>query len=198
MHRDNRIVLVTGQKGTGKTYLAQKIARSLLDHGRRLFVLSPHNDINIPGLMLVRSVSGFKRIAGHSVLCLPDDDEVASAFFSFVSYLQENSRAAPLWLLVDELSMFLDVRRPFDAFLHLVRYGRNKGISMIGTVQRVAQVHNDFIANADYKILFRVQEVNDLAYLKRYVGDIAARLPSLPDRKYISVGLPRSSGHAQS
>ena len=67
-----------------------------------------------------------------------------------------------------------------------VQYGRNYQwgrCSFWVTCRRLADVHNDIVANSDHHFIFRSFEPNDVHnYYRRYLGkEVALRIQNLPD-----------------
>lgn len=183
----NAIVFVCGMKGQGKTYLAQKIAREAYSAGRRVIVISPQRDISIPGAAVIESRSyPWERLAGRSAVVYPEDDQLSLDAVRFAWEVQADP-VRPLWLVIDEIQALLSPHRPDPLLRRVIWYGRHRMISIVGVCQRPAQVNKDLLALADQKIMFRIEEPNDLAYLRKYVGSAADRLNSLAPRKFVAV-----------
>lgn len=167
----NQIVFICGKKGSGKTTLAASLVDRIHASGRRLIVVDPMSGFRLPGAPIIRRPDPveFERLAGRSALIRPESIDLVRMAVKFAWHAQE-SPSRDLWLVIDELQGILSWRSPDPDLLGIVQYGRHRKISLIGICQRPAQVHNDFLANADKRIIFQVEEPNDLAYLKRYVG----------------------------
>jgi len=69
-----------------------------------------------------------------------------------------------------------NVRQPSPDFIDLVNFGRNKGISLICTAKRPAQVNRELTAQADIIVSFRQDEPLDIEYLQDFCGKDVGRL----------------------
>jgi hypothetical protein len=168
--------------------MAKNIARRLYYEKRqRFFFLTPHDDVRLPGVPVIRSadVRRYEMLGGRSALVVPDGDGVGEFLFRFVWSLQEGGRRPPVWLIVDEIDLWLSAARPDPDLMNVVRYGRNRLINLVGVFQRCANVHNDLLSQADDKIIFQVTVPNDLAYLQKYAGADVARVQSLARYDYV-------------
>lgn len=187
MSKHNRIIIICGRKGCGKTTMAHDIARRLYYDRRRFFFLSPHDEMALPGVPVIRSADRrrFELLDGRSALVVPENEDLAGYLFRFVWSLQESQRPRPLWLLVDEIDLWLSNHRPDPDLMKIVRYGRNRLISLVGIFQRCANVHNDLLAQSDDKIVFQVTIPSDLAYLQRFAGVDPDRIRALAQFEYV-------------
>lgn len=183
----NRIIVICGRKGCGKTTMMLNIARRLYYGNRgRMFVLSPHDDLRLPGLPVIRSVvpRQFELLRGRSALVIPSDDDLAGYLFRFVWFLQEKN-PRPVWLLVDEIDLWLSAGRPDPDLMKIVKFGRNRNINLVAVFQRCANVHNDLLAQADDVISFQVRTPGDLDFLRKYAGIDPDRIKALREFEYI-------------
>jgi superfamily II DNA or RNA helicase len=188
----NRITVILGQKGCGKTSLAAEAADRAFLTGQRVIVIAPMGFAGkkgrhvLAGVPVIRKAepARFENLKGRSALILPDNDELAIMAFKFCWFLQENN-PEPLLIVVDEVHKYLSWKRPDETLLQIISYGRHRRINLIATSQRPAQVHNDLLAQADVRVIFRTTEVNDLAYLKRFAGADPDRLQSLEKFQFL-------------
>lgn len=177
----NNIIFICGQKGSGKTYLAANMARSLHSIGRRVICVAPMAGFALPGSPIIKTaeIGLYHKYKNASIVVNPTDDNIALTAFRYALTVGD------LCLFVDEIDLYFSPFKPDDNLLRIVRYGRHFNLSLVAISQRPASVCKDLIAQADYKIFFRTTEPNDLAYLKKWSGIDPGRLQSLADRKKI-------------
>lgn len=168
----NLIILVFGKKGRGKTRLVQTYLLPQL-RKRRLVIFDPHAEYNQPWITRADSIEDLQDFLADyndespfAVCWTPGHaDEVPN--FPALVYQMEN-----LWVIVEEVNMrgMGNLWTPAPEFLDLVNFGRNKGISLIGTAKRPAHVIRDLTSQADIIISFKQDEPNDIKYLREMCG----------------------------
>jgi len=179
----NNIAFICGQKGCGKTFLAARLALSLYNAGRRVVCVAPMAGFKLPGCPVVRSsdIGFYYRYGAASLIVEPTEDRIAEVAFKYA--LDVGS----LCLFVDEIDNYFSPHNPNPDLLRIIRYGRHFNLSLVGISQRPASVCKDLIAQADYKVIFRASEPNDLAYIRKWAGIEPERLQSL--KKYQKIVL---------
>jgi len=179
-NKTNLIVVIFGQKGTGKTYLANKIAGGMYAAGRRVIAIAPAGGFNfIPGPLITSpDPDRFAGLAGRSAIVNCGDMETARMAIRFA---REVGR---LWLIIDEIDLFLSPWEYDPDLMNIIRMGRHKEINLVGITQRPASVHKNLTALADRRVIFRITEPNDRDYLKKFVGIDPDLPPRLADRRF--------------
>jgi hypothetical protein len=163
----NRIIFITGRKGCGKTTYAADMARKLYLSGQRVVVVDPMNGFDLPGAPVVSSCSEIigDRLHDRSFVAVPGTDpRLPEAVFLFC-YITGN-----LWLFVDEIDLYLPHGMPDGSLLNAIRYGRHRGLSLVGISQRPANVVRDLTAQSDLIVMFQTAEPRDLEYLAGRIG----------------------------
>lgn len=180
----NVIAFICGQKGSGKTTLANSIAQHVFN-SRRVFVIAPMSGFTLRGVPKYKNFDSHEglMLRGRSLILEPESDAAAKNLIQFVYLSQENSKE-PAWVFIDEVDFYLPWQDPDPWLLKIIRYGRHRRISLVGITQRPANVHKDLVAQADFKFLFRAEEPNDVAYLKKYAGVDPAVLQGLRVGQY--------------
>ena len=100
-------------------------------------------------------------------------------------------------LAVEGIDAFQTCRWLPDQLRDFVQYGRNYEwgrSSYWVTCRRLADVHNDIVANCDHHFIFKSFEPNDVHnYYRKYLGkEVALRIQKLPDYHFYYWKLGRS------
>jgi len=113
-----------------------------------------------------------------------DEREEIDKIFNFIiRYKLEN-----LTIIADEVQKYYSNNDFNPDFDRLINFGRHYGINIIGTSRRPSSIKKDLIANADKIILFRIQETNDLKYLKILDAAGKKEVMNLPDYEFKIIG----------
>lgn len=177
---NNRIILLFGQKGCGKTYLANKLCQALYQAGHRIICVAPSAGFNfIEGPIITQAYPGeYEKLAGRSVVVHPSNDIAAELAISFAWNLGRCT------LVIDEIDLYCTPWDVYGDLLNIIKYGRHKEINLIGIAQRPANVNRSLTAQADVKIIFRITEPTDLKYLQKFCQVVPDSVRGLPDHKY--------------
>jgi len=178
----NRIVFVTGRKGCGKTTVSNALANEAYQAGRRVIVVAPMGGFDLAGSPTVFSRDEMlsDQTFGRSFVVNPPDDQTA------IDAIRLAYGVGNCVLVVDEIDLYGDVRSPDESLLKVIRYGRHRGVSLIGVSQRPANVVRDLTAQSDILIMFHTTENRDVLYLADRIGsDNAERLRSIPQFSYL-------------
>lgn len=93
-------------------------------------------------------------------------------------------RIGDVLIVVDEIDQYY---KDSPGLQRAVRYGRNRGISILATCRRPAEISRDVTANLTGLRLFRTDEPRDLDYLKHFsMGSLAARAAELDRFEYLA------------
>jgi DNA helicase HerA-like ATPase len=179
----NRIIFITGRKATGKTTFSNALAAQAYHAGRRVIVVAPMGGFDLPGCPTVHSQAEMlsDRTVGRSFVLNPPDDATALLAIRF-AYALGN-----VLLVVDEIDLYADVRSPDPIVMQIIRYGRHRGVSLLGVSQRPANVVRDMTAQCDFIVMFQSTELRDVAYLSDRIGnDNAEKIRALPQFTYMT------------
>lgn len=201
----NKIVLIVGFRGSGKT----TVASNILQAQDAVFVFDPHVDdayawlpntarnekqlANYPKWVMQAKP---KRIACRFVPDGRQDPYESLQFFCSVMWICRN-----LWMCVEEVSEScrgVSAQGMPPEFRRIVNQGRHKGINQIYCGLRYAEIPRSVSAGADVQVLFRCQEPVDIDSMRGRIGSEAAEkvqrlgpheaLIFLPDRSWLVVG----------
>lgn len=73
-------------------------------------------------------------------------------------------------LVVEEISLYMGSAYIHDGLKNLVLFGRHGRLNLIGVTQRLANVHNDLISNAETILSFAQDGHREMAVLREYIG----------------------------
>jgi len=178
----NKIIFITGRKGSGKTTLANRIANDYYLAGRRVICIAPMAGFDLSGAPTIfnRDELLSDKTDGRSFVLQPPDDMTALLGIEF------GYRLGHTVIVVDEIDLYADCRAPHPLLLQIVRYGRHRAVSLIGISQRPANVVRDMTAQSDYIVMFQSTENRDLQYLADRIGsDNAEAVRQLPQFEYL-------------
>lgn len=179
----NRIIFITGRKGTGKTTVANALARQAYLAGRRVMIVAPMGGFDLPGAPTVYDKNGVlsDKTENRSFVLNASNDADALLVIEY-AYMVGN-----VLLVIDEIDLYADVRAPQPLILQIIRYGRHRAVSLVGISQRPANVVRDMTAQSDYMIMFQSTELRDVAYLADRIGPTdAERVRALPQFQYLT------------
>ena len=162
----NKIIYITGRKGSGKTTLAAELTQRKVDAGFRTVVVSPMGGINFVAPFVRTRAELLNPILDDSSFIVQVDREfdLTASVFKYV-YLCGN-----ITLVVDEIDLYIPNGQPDEYLLNIIRYGRHKRIDLIGISQRPARVVRDLTAQADIICIFQSTENRDVDYLAGRIG----------------------------
>ena len=180
MDARNKITVILGRKGTGKTTLAKQRAASV----SRLFILDNLAEYR-EGLIFetFRDLEHYFLLEGERFRCICRfrTEEDQEALFDFIWTVGRCT------LLAEECDWYAPSDKGASAaFLNLVKYGRHQEIDIIAVSRRPAEISKMLTSQADELVSFRQTEERDLDYLAHY-GFKGEELQHLPDRQYVVV-----------
>jgi hypothetical protein len=209
----NRIVLIVGFRGNGKSTIASTILRA----NDGIFCFDPHGDEAyrwIPNtarsVEALEDYSRWRREANPKRigLCYIPDGRL-DPFDALDSFCAWAWGWRNIWLCIEEVSEACrsvassglppELRR-------IVNQGRHKGLNQIYTGLRYAEIPRPISAGANVQILFRCQEPLDLDSMRPRIGSEATEkvqelarheaLVFFPDRTWRTIG-SRDAGIAE-
>ncbi len=161
--RPTDVSMVIGQRGTGKSVLADDLLGQYDNEGHKTFCYDT-----------VRDHPNFKREVPSDV-SLEDFD-----FWAEKIYKEGNMVA-----LVEEIDMICTSSMIGPWFKKLVSLGRHENIGLILTARRIADVHKLPPSQAHHFFIFRCHLPNDITYLRKFIGDDVDQLSSLEDYHFL-------------
>jgi len=180
---EKKITLIFGKRGTGKSYLANKLIRD----ERRLLIYDTLSEYKEGVVFDAEQADQFKEFWRHvyrgnfRLIYRPlkpdaEIDDIAELVFAL----------GDMTFLVEEVDCFCTSWQISDAFAHIVQRGRHKNISLIGVTQRPFGIHRLLTSQAKEIYVFGTNEPRDRDYLKLLLGEaIEPKLDQLKQYEYV-------------
>ena len=183
------VILVYGQRGAGKTWWLRRHLRRT----RRLLVVDVTDDYRGLGLDTLDSwrtagaamagrawrlrLVGDLRHAGREAFAQNAEPEGLARLGPGAAWLAWAARDCVL--VLDELAYWCTPDFTPGPLRLIASYGRHRGVSLLGTSRRPAEISRHLSAMADVIVAYRTTEPRDVAYLRTVMGSDANRLPTL-------------------
>jgi len=180
---EKKITLIFGKRGTGKSYLAQK----LIENENRLLVFDTLGEYTNGVVFDAEYAERFRefwrwvyrrnfRLIYRPLNPEAEIDDIAELVFAL----------GDMTFLVEEVDCYCTSWQISDAFAHIIQRGRHKNISLIGVTQRPFGIHRLLTSQAKEIYIFGTNEPRDRDYLKLLLGDqIESKLDQLQQYQYI-------------
>src|SRR4030043_512186 len=180
---EKKIKLILGKRGTGKSYLANK----LIENEKRLLIFDTLGEYNNGVVFDAEYAERFRefwkrvyrgnfRLINRPLNPESEIDEIAELVFLLGN----------MTFLVEELDCYCTSWQISDAFAHIIQRGRHQNISLIGVTQRPFGTHRLLTSQAKEIYIFGTNEPRDRDYLKLLLGEqIEAKLDQLQQYQYV-------------
>ncbi|HVS90073.1 MAG TPA: hypothetical protein VHF01_17870 [Candidatus Acidoferrum sp.] len=181
----NKIVVVSGFRGSGKSTVAAGILRSqpgiiLRDPNEDdAYTFMPNTVYSLEDvkkylndMLIAQRAGGAETMAIRYVPDLPEDDHADLNEFCAIVW----NRLKNVWVGFEEISEA--VQNPSAAAMpaqlrRIVNRGRHRGLNQIYCGLRYAEIPRPVTAGADVQVIFQTQEPGDLDSLHARIGDEA-------------------------
>lgn len=170
----NQVSTIIGKKGCGKTTLTKLL---MLDVDLPIILIDPMSQFSST-FEFTNAQSAWDFISDHFetfkkglVVSITDDNEdrLENFFLHIYKYMEK------IMLIIDEIDMYFAVTNNKTVLNKIVRYGRNKEISLISTAKRPQGLHRNLSSQTDKFYFFRASEPRDLKYIQDYTNDCVAK-----------------------
>ena len=169
----NKIYTVIGHKGYGKTTLTEKL--SILTD-KPTIILDPRfqYEINIRRIVFTsfsKFVYWITQRENYRIFIEYKLELVVRTIDEAEELAELIYKMKKITFVIDEIDMFFDTRTPKTSFFNkLVQFGRHNQIDIITTSRRPANISRNLTALTDIFYFSKLQEPNDLKYIKAAFG----------------------------
>lgn len=183
MKPEKKVILVIGKRGTGKSYLVDK----LINNCTRLIVYDPQSEYDGGVVFDLDHYQDFIRFlfryhkANFRIIYRPinpeaEIDDIAKLVFALGN----------LTLVVEEIEAYCSSHSINMNLMAILARGRHKNIDLIGVTQRPFGIHRYLTSQAKTAYVFRTNEPADRDYLKNLLGsEIEPLLDQLKEFEHI-------------
>lgn len=99
--------------------------------------------------------------------------DIDSSFHTVVSGIWQMEGWMPKWLFIEEIHELISPWTKHEKMRILMKYTRKRLIGMVGSTQRLADLHKDYTSAARLNVIFYTQEANDLDAIESRWGSEA-------------------------
>jgi len=173
-------ILIVGASGSGKTYLANTLMKSL--NGISVWVYDPNYQFHSSRAMVFHDLDELLKVydsakRGHYILQPHDGTEHTFRRFNAEAFKRGN-----LVLIEDEIHNHLTKMRVLKEFNQVILSGRPRGISVISISSRPASCPNHILSNSKHVFSFKLNLESDIKFLEGFLGsDVWILMP--PDKR---------------
>lgn len=181
--RENWVLSIFGQKGSGKTFLAKEIA----EQEDRVIVIDALGQFdNMDPIMgrenCIRALQKAEKQKRFSLSFWNSETEVTLELLELIFLMQK------ITLIVDETSLWVSSSFLPTEFNDLIMYGRHQAINQVYMSRRPAEINRALTSQSDVIVAFKQHEKRDIDYLKSFMGDMADSARVLPKYKIVAYG----------
>jgi len=162
-------IVIVGASGSGKTYLANQIMKSL--NGISVWVYDPNYQFHSARAMVFHDLDELLKVydsakRGHYILQPSDGTEHTFRRFNAEAFKRGN-----LTLIEDEIHNHLSKQKVLKEFNQVILSGRPRGISVISISSRPASCPNHILSNVKHVFAFKLNLESDIKFLEGYLGE---------------------------
>lgn len=186
----NEVLSVIGQRGSGKTYFT----KYLISQFPKVLIIDPNHEYKgfggvIPDIQTLLEILYYDRF--QRLVFQPkhlNSEQMNYLCDRIYNYCWDCT------VVIEEIRNWCNTRTIPPNMSVLVRLGRHKGIGFVGVSQRACHFHGDILSQAHHIISFRQEYVQDIEYLKQYMGDNASKIKGLNDFYYMVYSMGKNRG----
>ena len=180
---EKKVILIFGKRGSGKSYLANK----LIENTKQLLIYDTLCEYTNGVVFDTEHREDFLRFWGeryrrpYRLIYQPlnpdqEIEEIAELVFAIGN----------ITFLVEEIDCYCSSFQIDPSFAHIVQRGRHKNITLIGVTQRPYGINRLLTSQAKEIFIFNTNEPRDREYLKNLLGqDVESKLDQLGKFQYL-------------
>ncbi len=189
-------IFISGTSGYGKTNLAFHLVNEMMRNGVGVNVFDPSQAWRNSGMPIVHQFRDYESFSAKdypreksivydiSLLYVEQQKEVMTSIVRDMFNRSTRLRNRPRRVFVFEECQLLVPQGRLQSneaqeVLRMMTVGRNFNLRFILITQRPATVDKTAVSLCGQKYLGRVDELNDIRYLRNWIGDWVEKLPSL-------------------
>lgn len=166
------IIVISGERGTGKSTLAMHFARMFPRY-------------------VIYDALGEYQAQGFENIYIPQSSDIEE----FERFCKGCWDLGNIMIIVDEAETFMPEGKSLSSStFQIVMQGRHRNIGMIITTKRIAELKKTVVSQAKYVMLFRHFLKADVDAIKYYAGEGANDLKNLPDYRFMMYNMGQMSG----
>lgn len=144
--KKNRVILITGKRGTGKTTLLKYL----------MYTISDRFDIAVGIGGSHASVEMLESFIPKALIYTTPDAEIVERMVEKAKILTEHGKRREILLILDDCTFRKDLfKKP--VFREIFMNGRNFGLTFVISAQYIMDLHTDLRSQIDYVFTFREQ-----------------------------------------
>lgn len=180
----NKIVLVLGAKGYGKTYFARKLAAKLAGKRKILFLdVSGSFRDSLYRDYSASDIEAFLNSRMDNRLLATVTEENAGEILTWLASLLPHT-SLNMVLVIDEGNLFTTSHQIHPGLRKLIALGRHSRLDIIITARDPQELSPRIRSQADAIVCFRISRARELQWCSDENPKVAAELSDLPPRAY--------------
>ena len=164
----NEDIVITGSKGSGKSYLANTLLQNL--HGVNVFVWDFNHQMHDSRAIVVHHldemIEMFDEVKRGKYI-LQDFNKEENQFRKFCKYAFSKGNVV---VMIDEVHAYVTKQKIIKEYNDLILSGRPRGISVISISTRPASLPNNVLTNGKHVFTFRLNIESDVKFLEGWLG----------------------------
>jgi len=164
-------IMIVGVTGTGKSVLLRHLLKIYRTQIIKTIIYDSqhqHGDLERKNQALVYQ---------------PEEVDDVEEFEKICKMVDKRSHVV---FAIENIDFYSTPQKPQSpTFKRLVHLGRMKGIGLVMTTRRIADVHKSPCSQVKHWFIFRTFLPNDIEYLRKFVGTTADQAMNLPDYHFI-------------
>ncbi len=164
----NEDIVITGSKGSGKSYLANTLLQNL--HGVSVFVWDFNHQFHDSRAIVLHHLDELIEMydeVKRGKYILQDFNKEENQFRKFCKYAFSKGNVV---LIIDEVHAYVTKQKIIKEYNDLILSGRPRGVSVISVSTRPASLPNNVLTNAKHVFTFRLNIESDVKWLEGYLG----------------------------